>query len=76
LQEISAMTRHPNPIMNRLLTRKAAIENYIADELKRPLPDTLRLHSLKRARLSLKDRAARLMNSSGYDMTRASVRAR
>lgn len=55
------MTRRGEPALDRLLTRKAALEKLIADELQRPAPDWLHLKSLKRARLSLKDRMTRLL---------------
>ena len=60
------MAYHPNPAVDRLLVRKAEVDQRITDELKRPMPDTLILQGLKRLRLSLKDRATRLMRSQPY----------
>ncbi len=57
------MTRLSETPVRRLLTRKAALEKLIAEELKRPAPDWLHLSRLKRARLSLKDRMTRLLRS-------------
>ena len=44
----------------RLTRLKAQLEDDIARETKRPLPDSLRLQALKRARLFVKDRLASL----------------
>ena len=63
-----------SPAIDRLLARKAAIEERISSELKRPLPDSVALQSLKRQRLSLKDRAARLMSAERHEMMPIPVR--
>ena len=68
------MTYHPDPVVDRLLVRKAAIDRSISDELKRPLPDILRLKDLKRARLALKDRAVHLMRVGTDDIMSAAAR--
>lgn len=44
--------------MKQLGARKAQIEKRIRDEMKRPLPDTVRLATLKRLRLKMKDEVA------------------
>jgi hypothetical protein len=68
------MPNQLDPSANRLLTRKKAIELRIADELKRPHPDTLELQSLKRARLSLEDRIHRLIMCRERDIVPTPVR--
>ncbi len=58
----SVMNYRSSPAVDRLLTRKRAIEKRITEELKRPLPDMLKLKDLKRTRLSLKDGIMRLLH--------------
>ncbi|MCQ0989135.1 YdcH family protein [Jiella marina] len=41
--------------MRKLVERRAQIERRISDEMKRPLPDAVRLATLKRLRLRMKD---------------------
>lgn len=68
------MTLHSNPLINRLLVRKSAIEQGIVSELKRPLPDATKLKQLKQLRLSLKDRVAQLSRRHPYEIEPAAVR--
>ena len=42
------MTQHRNPAVNRLLVRKAYLEERISEEMQRPVPDALKLQHLKR----------------------------
>ncbi|MGB0630520.1 MAG: DUF465 domain-containing protein [Alphaproteobacteria bacterium] len=52
------MPKKPATLMNRmraLKTRHKRLEARIDDELARPMPDTLRLQTLKRMRLSTRD---------------------
>lgn len=44
--------------MKKLTDRKAQIERRIVDEMRRPLPDAVRLATLKRLRLRMKDEVA------------------
>ncbi|WP_176222926.1 YdcH family protein [Aurantimonas sp. 22II-16-19i] len=44
--------------MNKLTDRKAQIERRIVEEMRRPLPDSVRLATLKRLRLRMKDEVA------------------
>jgi len=41
--------------LEKLVRRKLHLEERITDELKRPVPDTLRLQAMKRLRLRAKD---------------------
>ena len=61
------MVYHPNPAVDRLLVRKTQIDQRINDELRRPMPDAMKLQKLKRVRLSLKDRVVQLMRTKPYD---------
>ncbi len=70
------MNSQANPLIIRILTRKAAIETRISEELKRPLPDSLKLQRLKRARLSLKDRLTGLVNARRRDFIPGALRTR
>jgi len=68
------MSRYSDITVRRLIDRKTNLEKRISEELKRPMPDTLKLQGLKRARLALKDRVSRLMKSHPYDVMPAVVR--
>jgi len=57
------MSRRTTYIVERLRARKSAIERRIAQELKRPLPDSLKLQGLKRARFAIKEHLRRLLNT-------------
>lgn len=70
------MALHPNPLINRLLVRKVVIEKRIIRELKRPLPDAVKLKELKQLRLSLKDRVAGLLRRQCYEVEPAPARVR
>lgn len=68
------MALHPNPLINRLLVRKNVIERRIVSELKRPLPDSMKLKELKLLRLSLKDRVAQLLKRHPREIQALPVR--
>lgn len=46
--------------IDALKARHAALENAIQDENNRPLPDTTRIHDLKRQKLKIKDEIAQM----------------
>jgi len=56
---------HPAPKLRdrlaSLLRRRAALRERLDDELRRPVPDTIRVRTLKRLRVRAKDRAALIM---------------
>jgi len=72
--EIPSMSRSKDTAINRLIARKKSIEKRIMEELKRPLPDTLKLQDLKRVRLDLKDRLSQTMKSQPTKGLSISVR--
>jgi hypothetical protein len=49
-----------NPVIESLVRKHRRIERTIRDELRRRLPDSLRLQRLKKAKLALKDRLSAL----------------
>ena len=58
-----SINQHLTTAVRRLLARKATIDQHIREEMRRPIPDSLTLQSLKRLRLSLKDRVTQLLAS-------------
>ena len=58
-----SINQHLTTAVRRLMVRKATIEQRIREEMRRPIPDSLALQSLKRLRLSLKDRVTQLLAS-------------
>jgi hypothetical protein len=48
-----------NAHREQLIARHARLDDSLANELKRPLPDTARLRQLKRQKLKLKDEISR-----------------
>jgi len=49
-----------------LAEKHRKLEEAIAEENARPLPDELKLHALKREKLRLKDEMARAKNQGGH----------
>lgn len=50
-------------LLKALITRHSIVVNRIAEEQGRPLPDTLRVRSLKKLRLKLKDQIEHLQRA-------------
>ena len=61
------INQHLTTAVRRLMAEKATIEQHIRDEMRRPIPDSLTLQSLKRLRLALKDRVTHLLASYPID---------
>ncbi len=51
-------------LIHSLWTRHAALETEIAHEAKRPLPDDRRIKTLKKRKLSIRDRIAEMMRGA------------
>ncbi|MCK6451285.1 MAG: YdcH family protein [Alphaproteobacteria bacterium] len=49
--------------LQALKVKHANLEKAIDDEIHRPLPDTVQIHTLKREKLRIKDEIARLSRS-------------
>ncbi len=56
---------HPAPKLRdrlkSLLRKRATLKDRLVDELNRPAPDTMRVRTIKRLRVRLKDQAALIM---------------
>lgn len=50
-------------LLKALMTRHSIVASRIAEEQRRPMPDTLRVRSLKKLRLKLKDQIEHLQRS-------------
>lgn len=54
--------------LEMLKRRHSEVDNAVQQELKRPLPDTLAMRTLKKMRLRLKDEIARLKRHMREDL--------
>ncbi|MBO3758124.1 YdcH family protein [Ciceribacter sp. L1K22] len=61
------------PLLKALMSRHAILATKIAEEQRRPLPDTIRIQSLKRMKLRLKEQIAMLERAGDFGASSRAV---